>query len=173
MIFMKLKIIKKYFSKNYFPKKFNGNLTQIKPTKTNLSSVELKVVLIVSYQLIGNIFHILLHIFWRAAIWLIILWVIEMSYLRPVINSFSFTCKFVTYMLSCKMYGFPINTWWVNLHFLSQLSSSQTLKFKMLCFINLILLSEIIFIYIKRPFLVTGWQMSLCKEIFKHNFLFV
>jgi hypothetical protein len=54
---MKLKIIKKkYFSKNYFPKELNGNLTQIKPTKTNRSSVEHKVVLVLSYQLISNIY---------------------------------------------------------------------------------------------------------------------
>jgi hypothetical protein len=71
VIFMKLKIMKnKYFSKNYFPKELNGNLTQIKPAKINRSNVEHKVVLILSFQLISNIFHILLHIFWRAAIWL-------------------------------------------------------------------------------------------------------
>jgi hypothetical protein len=54
---------KKNFSKNYFSKKLNGNLTQIKPTKTNRSSVEHKVVLILSNQMISNIFPILLHMF--------------------------------------------------------------------------------------------------------------
>jgi hypothetical protein len=49
--------------KKYFSKELKGNLTQIKPTKTNRSSVEHKVVLILSFQLISNIFHILLHIF--------------------------------------------------------------------------------------------------------------
>jgi hypothetical protein len=69
VILMKLKIMKKkYFSVNYFLKELNGNLTQIKPAKTNQLNVEHKVVLILSFQLISNIFHILLQIFLRAAI---------------------------------------------------------------------------------------------------------
>jgi hypothetical protein len=59
--------------KNYSPKELNGNLTQIKPTNTNRSSVEHKVALILSFRLFSNIFQILLHIFWRAAIWIIVL----------------------------------------------------------------------------------------------------
>ena len=49
----------------------------------------------------------------------------HISNLRPVIISHSFTCNFVTYMLLSETYGFPSNTRWVNLSFVSRLSSSQ------------------------------------------------
>ena len=52
VVFLKLKIIKKH----YFPKDMKENLTEITPTKTNRASMEHKVVLILSNELIRNIF---------------------------------------------------------------------------------------------------------------------
>ena len=64
VMFMKFKIMKKFmFSKDYFSRELNGISPLIKPTKTNRSNVKHKVVLILSFQLISNIFYISLHIF--------------------------------------------------------------------------------------------------------------
>ena len=56
VIFMKLKIIKKYFSKNYFPKELKDNSTQFRAIKTNRARMDHNLVLIFSYQLIRIIF---------------------------------------------------------------------------------------------------------------------
>jgi hypothetical protein len=64
VIFMKLKIMKvKYFFKKLFFERIERQFNPNKAEKDKSTSVEHKVVLILSFQLISNVFYILLHIF--------------------------------------------------------------------------------------------------------------
>ena len=77
-------------------------------------------------------FLILVRLFWRAEKWILIFRRHRPANANPRngIGSQSFTDLFVTYMSFLKTYGFPRNVRLVNRSFLSQLSSSQTPKFK-------------------------------------------